>query len=136
MRRPLIALVTVLAVAGCSQSTLPEDDQAFCAEQEDELGPALDAMQEIVDGDRHWSSDGEPFAVREVYIDPAQNFIRAFEPQDQDLADRVEAVDSALFYVGSDLLVTPEDAFADDAASSRDGIQAIEDLQAFCDDKG
>lgn len=136
MRKALIVLTALAALTACSASTLPEDDQTFCAEQEDELKPALEAAEEIVDGDRHWSSDAEAGALREVMLDPASNFISAFEPQDSELASRVDAVSSALLFLKSDLLVTPDEAFADDAATSRDVAETIEALQEFCDEEG
>lgn len=136
-RASLLIPLVLLALAGCgSSSTLPVDDQEFCSEQEDELASALDAANEVVDGDRHWSSDGEPFALRQVQVEPAANFIRAFNAQDADLKEHVDDVSSALFDLELDLNVEPEDAFADDAASSREVVRSIESLQEFCDENG
>jgi hypothetical protein len=126
-------------LSGCGEpSTLSADDQKLCAEAEDELGPAQSALDEIINGDRHWSSDGEPWAVRDLYIKPAENWLNSRNPQDADLRAAVDEASSALFYVQSDLLGirSDEEVFANDAQTSRDAAAALEDLLTFCNENG
>ena len=133
MRYLLLAVAASLTVAGCgSPSTLAEDDQTFCAEEVPGLVAITgDQLQEIIDGDQHWSSDGEPYALREVYIGPAQNTVRAFRPQDEQLRNLLDEVDSSLFNV-ADGLDGGDAVFADDAAVLRQAVGALSALHNFC----
>lgn len=133
MRRT-IALAALAVLAGCgSPSTLSEDDQTFCSEQEDELAYAREAVDDIVNGDRHWSSDGEAFAVNEVAITPGTNYLSAYDAQDDELRRVVKKTLDALFWVRLDL---PDNAFDNDAQHSRDAAKQLDALQAFCDENG
>jgi hypothetical protein len=125
-------------LASCSSSTLAEDDQAFCSEQEDRLDLAFDQIVALIAGDRHWSSDGESYAIREVYFEPASNFIDAFEPQDAGLKKRVDELSSSLFYVHSALLGVDgdEEVFANDAEILRTAGRELLSLREFCDENG
>ena len=136
LRPAALALVTAVALlAGCSRSTLSEDDQAFCSDQDDELAALRESVDDLVEGDRHFSSDGEGFALYEVVVEPASNWLGAQNLQDPDLADLVESTGSAVFYVR--LYATDEgQLFADDAAVPREARAKLQELEEFCDENG
>lgn len=137
----LAVVVTVVAVTvgtrTAHHSTLSADDQQFCSDQATRLKPARDAVGDIVNGDRHWSSDGEVFAVSQVDITPAYEHLLAYHAQDGTLAGLTDRAGRSLFDV--ELQLNPSDpnaGFADDAAKARAAMADLKALQSFCDSNG
>lgn len=135
MKRTVSALgAAVLLLAGCgNDSTLAADDQAFCSDQEDKLDFARQQISELVDGDRHWSSDGEAVTADEVAISPAWRWLDAFNPQDRELSASISRASAALFDVSMTLGPGDDAVFADDAALPRKASDELNALQEFCD---
>jgi len=130
-----IGVSSVAALTGCgSSSALSEDDQQFCSDQDNELSAVRDELDQLIDGDHHWSTDSEAYASATVVFDPAWQWLSSYRPQDPQLADVIEKAHTALF--DAKVKINPGDdaVFDDDAAVLREAAAGLGDLSSYCDD--
>lgn len=133
MRRTGATLLAVLAVlGGCgSPSTLSEDDQAFCAEQEEEpLAYLRDEVDTMLKDDGHWASEGDAFAFQSVVLERSRASLQR-NLQDERLSKLVSTLEDSLFDA-SLAADTGEYMDVDVLQQLKTDLRAVED---FCGDE-
>lgn len=125
-------IVTTALIATASSSTLTPDDQAFCAEQEDDpLAFLREQVEDLLADGGHWEGEGEAVAFQTVTVDRSQAFLNR-HVQDPRLAKLAARVDESLFDA---MVAADEGEFID--------VKVVESLRVdllaltyFCDQEG